>query len=88
MSAIDWQGQMELNTGKAFINTRGVNSAKFGYEAKNTLSTPSNDIVSYRSECSCRVLTLGSCDLYDVCIYCIPILVFRPKPQQLREVQP
>ena len=33
MSAIDRQGQMELNIGKAFINTRGVNSAKFGYEA-------------------------------------------------------
>jgi hypothetical protein len=33
MSAIDRQGQMELNIGKAFINTRRVNSAKFGYEA-------------------------------------------------------
>jgi hypothetical protein len=33
MAAIDSQGQMELNIGKAFINTRGVNSAKFGYEA-------------------------------------------------------
>ena len=33
MSAKDRQGQMELNIGKAFINTRGVNSAKFGYEA-------------------------------------------------------
>jgi hypothetical protein len=33
MSAIDRQGQKELNTGKAFINTRRVNSAKFEYEA-------------------------------------------------------
>jgi hypothetical protein len=33
MSAIDRQGQKDLNTGKAFINTRRVNSAKFGYEA-------------------------------------------------------
>jgi hypothetical protein len=33
MSAIDRQGQMELNIGKAFINTRKVNSARFGYEA-------------------------------------------------------
>jgi hypothetical protein len=33
MSAIDRQGQMALNIGKAFINTRRVNSAKFGYEA-------------------------------------------------------
>ena len=33
MSAIDRQGQKELNIGKAFINTRRVNSAKFGYEA-------------------------------------------------------
>jgi hypothetical protein len=33
MSAIGRQGQMELNIGKAFINTRGVNSAKFRYEA-------------------------------------------------------
>jgi hypothetical protein len=33
MSAIDRQGQKELNTGKAFINTRRKNSAKFGYEA-------------------------------------------------------
>jgi hypothetical protein len=32
MSAIDRQGQMELNIGKAFINTRSVNSAKLGYE--------------------------------------------------------
>ena len=32
MSAIDKQGQLELNIGKAFINTRQVNSAKFGYE--------------------------------------------------------
>jgi hypothetical protein len=29
MSAIDRQGQKELNIGKAFINTRRVNSAKF-----------------------------------------------------------
>jgi hypothetical protein len=33
MSAKDRQGQMELNIGKAFIDTRGVNRAKFGYEA-------------------------------------------------------
>jgi hypothetical protein len=33
MSAIDRQGQMALNMGKAFINTGRVNSAKFGYEA-------------------------------------------------------
>jgi hypothetical protein len=33
MSAIDRQGQMELDIGNTFINTRGVNSAKFGYEA-------------------------------------------------------
>jgi hypothetical protein len=33
MSAIDRKGQKELNIGKAFINTRRVNSAKFGYEA-------------------------------------------------------
>ena len=33
MSAIDRQGQKELNIGKAFIKTRRVNSAKFGYEA-------------------------------------------------------
>jgi hypothetical protein len=33
VSAIDRQGQMELNIGKAFINTGRVNSAKFGYEA-------------------------------------------------------
>jgi hypothetical protein len=33
MSAIDRQEQMELNIGKAFINTRKVNSARFGYEA-------------------------------------------------------
>jgi hypothetical protein len=32
MSAIDRQGQMELNIGKAFINTRRVNSAKFGFQ--------------------------------------------------------
>ena len=32
MSGIDRQGQMALNVGKAFINTRRVNSAKFGYE--------------------------------------------------------
>jgi hypothetical protein len=33
MSAIERQGQMELNIGKVFINTRRVNSAKFEYEA-------------------------------------------------------
>jgi hypothetical protein len=33
MPAIDRQEQMELNIGKAFIHTRGMNSAKFGYEA-------------------------------------------------------
>ena len=33
VSAIDRQGQMALNMGKAFINARRVNSAKFGYEA-------------------------------------------------------
>jgi hypothetical protein len=33
MSTIDRQEQMELNMEKAFIHTRGMNSAKFGYEA-------------------------------------------------------
>jgi hypothetical protein len=33
VSAIDRQGQMALNIGKAFINARRVNSAKLGCEA-------------------------------------------------------